>query len=89
MRAARFRVEGIVQGVGYRRFAQVQAISLGIAGWVRNTGDGAVEGHAQGDDLALATFQAHLRAGPARAVVTQLVVTPTERGEFRVFEIRH
>ncbi|HET8901877.1 MAG TPA: acylphosphatase [Holophagaceae bacterium] len=45
MRTA-FRVTGRVQGVGFRWWAEAQAQSLGLAGFVRNEPDGAVSGCA-------------------------------------------
>ena len=42
------RVEGIVQGVGFRASAARVAASLGLAGWAANRGDGSVEIVAEG-----------------------------------------
>ena len=36
-------ISGKVQGVGYRRWFQRQAIQLQLSGWVRNLESGAVE----------------------------------------------
>jgi hydrogenase maturation protein HypF len=56
MPAARFlRIRGVVQGVGFRPFVYRLAREHGIAGWVRNGGDG-VEVHAEGEDEALDAF---------------------------------
>jgi len=54
--AFRFVVRGRVQGVGFRRSAQHEALRLGLAGWVGNTAAGDVEGAAEvggekGDEL--------------------------------------
>jgi acylphosphatase len=59
-----FRVQGRVQGVGYRWFALRAAERSGVAGFVRNDPDGSVSGEAEGDDVALAAFLADLRRGP-------------------------
>ena len=55
MAARRIRVEGRVQGVGYRPFVQRLALSLGLCGWVRNAG-GRVEILAEGRADALDRF---------------------------------
>ncbi|HLP31655.1 MAG TPA: acylphosphatase [Geothrix sp.] len=67
-----FRVQGAVQGVGYRRFAAREAQALALAGWVRNEPDGSVAGEAEGPEAALATFRARLAEGPPFAAVARL-----------------
>jgi len=46
-KAARFKVFGVVQGVGFRPFVYRLAHALGLTGWVRNSGYG-VEIHVEG-----------------------------------------
>lgn len=72
-------VHGLVQGVGYRYFAQRQASALGLSGFARNLYDGSVEIEAQGDDPALESFHAALRRGPQFAQVSKAVVTWIEQ----------
>ncbi|HKQ98549.1 MAG TPA: acylphosphatase [Candidatus Polarisedimenticolia bacterium] len=90
MRAMRVLVRGLVQGVGYRYFAERAARHLGLRGFVRNLADGRVEAVAAGPDEALEAFVAQLRQGPAAGRVEGLEVSETtfEETEGR-FEIRH
>jgi O-acetyl-ADP-ribose deacetylase (regulator of RNase III)/acylphosphatase len=44
------RVEGLVQGVGFRVSVRRQAIALGLAGWAANLPDGSVEVVAEGPE---------------------------------------
>jgi acylphosphatase len=69
MQARRFLVRGRVQGVGFRWFVERQAHILGIAGWVRNNADGAVEVFAQGTREQINNLQAQLLQGPRAARV--------------------
>jgi acylphosphatase len=70
--AKRYYVSGMVQGVGYRYFAQRAAGRLGVAGYVRNLRDGRVEVYAAGPAEALAAFRAALEAGPSGGVVSSV-----------------
>jgi acylphosphatase len=73
-RRVRVRVLGRVQGVGYRWFAANAARRLGLAGWVRNAMDGAVEMTAAGPAVAVEQLLVDLRRGPAQADVRALQV---------------
>jgi acylphosphatase len=72
MAAYRYRVEGRVQGVGYRYFVQREADALKVTGFVRNMPDGSVEVVAEGAEGALATLEARLREGPSFARVASV-----------------
>lgn len=63
-------VEGRVQGVWYRQSCQREAVSHGVAGWVRNNDDGTVEAVLEGDPESVVHVLAWMRTGPPRAVVT-------------------
>lgn len=65
-------VEGRVQGVGYRWFTRQCAKRQGLAGWVMNRPDGAVEVAAKGGEVQLKRFRRDLQSGPAGAHVTSV-----------------
>jgi acylphosphatase len=67
--ARRYLVSGTVQGVGYRFFASRLAERLGLAGFVKNLGDGRVEVYAIGPGEALRAFHLALKSGPTGADV--------------------
>jgi acylphosphatase len=67
-------ITGKVQGVWYRESMRIEAERLGVAGWVHNRRDGAVEAMVQGDDKAVAQIIAWARRGPPAAAVTDVVV---------------
>jgi acylphosphatase len=66
-------VHGRVQGVGYRATTIDEARRLGLAGWVRNRHDGAVEVLAEGSEPKLKLLLAYLHRGPWGAHVTSVV----------------
>ncbi len=83
------RVEGLVQGVGYRAFAQAEAVSLGLAGFARNLPDGRVEVLVQGDGPTIEAFIERLRQGPRMAAVGDVVVVNRAPGPpCAAFEVR-
>jgi acylphosphatase len=64
MQARRWLIRGRVQGVGFRRFVQREAVELCLNGWVRNLDAGRVEAFAQGAAGALDALQGRLWQGP-------------------------
>ncbi|HYZ48285.1 MAG TPA: acylphosphatase [Sphingomonas sp.] len=88
MRAVRLLISGRVQGVGYRDWAQREAVSLGLAGWVRNLRDGRVEAVAAGTAAAVAAFVERAKQGPWSARVDSVEVSVAEApagADFDVF----
>jgi hydrogenase maturation protein HypF len=87
MSAARVRVEGTVQGVGFRPYVYRLAHELGLAGFVRNDPHGVVL-EVEGADRAVEELLARLGAeAPPLAVLERVVaerIDPTGAGEFRI-----
>lgn len=83
----RLVVRGRVQGVGYRWSMRREALSLGLAGWVRNRADGSVEAVVQGSAQAVEAITRWARSGPPEAGVTALEAEAAE-GRFEGFETR-
>jgi len=69
-------VKGRVQGVGFRWFVRERAEALGLAGWVRNREDGAVEAEVEGERRAVEDFIASLRRDHPVARVDSIVTRP-------------
>ena len=86
--ARKFTVRGLVQGVGFRYFAQRLAARHQIRGYVRNLPDGSVEALALGSERMVEEFKHDLAAGPTYSKVEdleELVLEPTmEYSTFRV-----
>jgi acylphosphatase len=66
------RVEGMVQGVGFRFSTVHQARRLGVNGYVRNLWDGTVEVVAEGREKQLQQLESWLHHGPPGAVVRRV-----------------
>jgi acylphosphatase len=75
---ARLTITGRVQGVGYRDWAITTGLRLGVTGWVRNRGDGAVEALVVGEEDAVGQMIEACRRGPALARVDQIDVEPVD-----------
>lgn len=83
-------VRGRVQGVGFRLFVRHLAVTLGLRGYVRNTGDGSVEVVAEGARSALLQLLAALQRGPSGARVRAVdEAWEAADGAFAGFQIRH
>lgn len=76
-----------MQGVFFRDSCARQARALGVAGSVRNRGDGSVEAVFEGEEDAVDRMVDWCREGPPRAVVTAVRTTeeaPVGEGWFAV-----
>lgn len=72
MRARRLRIEGRVQGVGYRDWLVREASRRGLEGWVRNRADGSVEALLAGEEAAVQAVLSACRRGPPLARVERI-----------------
>lgn len=89
MRRTRVVIHGRVQGVGFRAGVAVRAQSLGVAGWVRNRSDGAVEAVFEGADDAVAALVHWCGSGPRGAAVSHMEVVDGEQPEgLASFDVR-
>jgi acylphosphatase len=61
---------------------------VGVAGWVTNRDDGAVEAAFEGEDDAVEQMVEFVRSGPGRAEVEAVEVTEEEPEGLPGFEIR-
>ena len=73
--ARRYRITGLVQGVGFRFFTEREALREGLHGWVRNAADGAVEAEVEGEADAVGRFEAAIHRGPRGARVDGVEIT--------------
>jgi len=87
MRTVHLRIEGRVQGVGYRYWAADRAEELQLTGWVRNRRDGAVEAVISGPEADIERMIALCRQGPRDAAVTAVEIVGEESGAFEAFTI--
>ncbi len=72
MPARLLRIEGRVQGVGYRDWMVKEAARLGLHGWVRNRPDGSVQALVAGDEGAMQALLTACRRGPPMARVDRI-----------------
>jgi acylphosphatase len=80
-------VYGFVQGVGFRFAVERAARSRGVAGWVRNRPDGAVEAVFEGEAEDVEALVELCREGPRGAEVERIDVareSPEGLADFRV-----
>lgn len=78
MPARLLRIEGQVQGVGYRDWMCREAVRLGLDGWVRNRPDGSVQVLVAGSEAEIQALLAAARHGPVLARVEHIEAAPAE-----------
>jgi acylphosphatase len=88
MTRRRVVVRGRVQGVFFRDTARRRADAAGVAGWVSNRPDGAVEAVFEGDPEAVDQLVEFCRRGPSRADVDSVDVVEEEPEGLSGFVVR-
>jgi len=81
-------VRGRVQGVFFRDSMRGRALAHGVAGWVRNRSDGAVEAVLEGPREAVERVLRFAETGPPHAEVSDAQISEEEPEGVRGFEIR-
>lgn len=87
-KAARFLVQGTVQGIFFRQFVKEHAEELKLKGFVRNLESGEVEVIVEGEADSIGRLAGLLKKGPAHAQIRN--VKAEERkwsGDFEEFKI--
>lgn len=73
-KSVRVRIEGRVQGVGFRAWVEHRAIAHGLDGWVRNRRDGGVEAVFAGPFATVDAMVAECHHGPRASHVLMVRV---------------
>jgi acylphosphatase len=81
-------VEGRVQGVFFRDTVRQRAQQRGVAGWITNRWDGAVEAVFEGDDDAVESLVRFMHQGPRGAEVEHVEVADEEPEGLAGFNVR-
>lgn len=81
-------VRGEVQGVFFRDSTRSEASRHGVAGWVTNRPDGAVEAVFEGAPEDVEAAVSFMRTGPPRADVRDVEVVEEEPEGLNGFEVR-
>ncbi len=88
MKRLRVVVRGRVQGVFFRDSVRREAERVGVAGWVLNRDDGAVEAAFEGEAGAVEAIVEFCRSDPGHSSVEAVDVTDEEPEGAAGFEIR-
>jgi acylphosphatase len=81
-------VHGHVQGVFFRDTTRREAARRGVAGWVTNRPDGAVEAVFEGRPDAVAAMVDFCESGPRGAYVDRVDVNEEEPEGLSWFDVR-
>jgi acylphosphatase len=81
-------ITGRVQGVFFRDSARREALRRGVAGWVRNRADGAVEAVFEGPVEAVQALVEFSSRGPRGAFVEDVTASAEEPEGLTGFEVR-
>lgn len=87
-RALHVKIEGRVQGVGYRAWVVQTAQGLGLKGWVRNRNDGSVELVITGGPRRMEDMLRRCEVGPLHARVRSVNIVGENSNTFDKFDVK-
>jgi len=87
VRTVHVRVEGRVQGVGYRAWVESAARTMALTGWVRNRRDGSVEITLHGPADRVDEMLRLCERGPPAARVTKVEIHGEGVGAYDGFDV--
>ena len=82
-------VKGKVQGVWFRKYTKEKAVSLGIAGFVKNEQERNVYIEAEGTEEILSTFIEWLYEGSPFSKVSEVLYESGELQNYSIFDISY
>lgn len=80
-KAIKLTIHGKVQGVGYRRWFEQQALALELKGYVKNLDSGEVEAVIIGTENQLHAIIERSYTGPSRAEVSKIIQSEIEHAQ--------
>lgn len=87
VRTVHVRIEGRVQGVGYRAWVESTARTMALTGWVRNRRDKSVEIALQGPANQVDEMLSLCKQGPPGAHVTKVEILGEGLGAYDGFDV--
>lgn len=88
MRHYNITVKGKVQGVSYRFCTHIEALKIGLTGFVKNLHNGNVYIEAEGNDEQINKLIDWCYIGSPLSKVTEVLAEEGEVKDFRNFEIK-
>ncbi len=83
------KLQGKVQGVGFRWFIKHHASKLNILGYVKNKQDSSLEAYFDGPDESINKMLELCKKGPPGALIDKMDISEQNNNEtFNTFEIR-
>lgn len=87
-KAIKLTIHGKVQGVGYRRWFEQQALALELKGYVKNLDSGEVEAVIVGTEHQLHAIIERSYTGPSRAEVSKIIQSEFDQAQdFVIFQM--
>lgn len=80
-KAIKLTIHGKVQGVGYRRWFEQQALALELKGYVKNLDSGEVEAVIVGTENQLHAIIQRSYTGPSRAEISKIIQSEFEHAQ--------